>query len=130
MFGVAVWLTMAPAAAYRTLALLAHDLVEGSAAFARVGRWINEHLSDSIVLKGAGLAWLDGLSSAIEGFLILSGKSWAAWIVIVGLACLIPFEILSIEHRPDVTKFLVLLVNVLIVAYLARGQIRKARVRP
>jgi len=127
MLGVALWLTAAPGAAFRTLEHLARELAEGGAAFARAGRWINEHLSSSIVIRGALLAWLDSLSSALEGFLLLSGKSWAQWVVILGLACLLPFEILSIEHRPGIGKFFVLGVNVLIVAYLARGQMRKAR---
>jgi uncharacterized membrane protein (DUF2068 family) len=128
MFGVALWLTTAPGAAYRTLDLLARELAEGGALFARTGRWIHAHLSSSVVLRGAVLAWLDSVSSALEAFLLLSGKSWAQWIVILGLACLLPFEILSIEHRPGIGKFLVLGANAVIVAYLARGQIQKARV--
>jgi len=129
MFAVALWLTTAPGTAYRTLELLARDLTEGGAAFARMGYWIREHLSDSIVMKGAVLAWLDSTSSAVEAFLLLSGKAWAEWIVIVGLACLIPFEIFSIEHKPGIGKLLVLGVNAVIVIYLARLQIQKARAR-
>ncbi len=129
MFGVALWLTTAPGAAYRTLELVARDLAEGGAVFARIGHWIREHLSDNIVLRGAELAWLDSLSSVVEAVLLLSGRPWAEWIVIVGLACLIPFEIRSIEHRPGVARFLVLLANLLIVAYLARAQVQKARAR-
>jgi uncharacterized membrane protein (DUF2068 family) len=125
MFGVALWLTTAPGAAYRTLELLARELAEGGAAFARAGHWIHDHLSSGIVLRGAVLAWIDSLSSAVEAFLLLSGKSWAQWIVILSLAGLLPFEILSIEHRPGIGKFLVLGANAVIVAYLARGQIRK-----
>jgi uncharacterized membrane protein (DUF2068 family) len=70
---------------------------------------------------------LDSLSSAAEAFLLLSGKTWAQWLVIVGLACLVPFEILSIEHRPGAGKFVVLGANLLIVAYLAWAQVKKAR---
>jgi uncharacterized membrane protein (DUF2068 family) len=128
MFAVALWLTTAPGAAYRTLDLLARELAEGGAIFARAGHWIHAHLSSSVVIRGAVLAWLDSVSSALEAFLLLSGKSWAQWIVILGLACLLPFEILSIEHRPGIGKFLVLGANAVIVAYLARGQLQKARV--
>jgi uncharacterized membrane protein (DUF2068 family) len=125
MLAVALWLTIAPGAAYRSLEMLAHELAEGGAAFARAGHWINDHLSSNIVVRGALLAWLDSVSSALEAFLLLSGKTWAQWIVIVGLACLLPFELLSIEHRPGIGKFLVLGANALIVAYLAREQLRK-----
>ena len=127
MFGVALWLTTAPGAAFRTLESLARQLAEGGAAFARAGHWIQEHLTSSFVLRGALLAWLDSLSSALEGFLLLSGKPWAHWIVILGLAALLPFEVLSLEHRPAVGKVIVLVANVLIVAYLARLQLQRAR---
>ncbi len=127
MFGVALWLTIAPGEAYRTLDFMARELVEGGAAFARLGNWIHAHLSNNIVLRGAVLAWVDSVSSAVEGFLLLSGRTWAQWIVIVGLAGLLPFEIASIVHHPRVGKFAVLAANLAIVAYLARGQILKAR---
>jgi hypothetical protein len=127
MFGVALWLTTAPGSAFRMLNLVARDLAEGGAAFARLGHWLQIHLSSNVVVRGAQLAWLDSVSSAVEGFLLLSGKTWAQWVVIVGLACLIPFEILSIEHRPGIAKFVVLGVNAAIVAYLAWVQVRKAR---
>jgi uncharacterized membrane protein (DUF2068 family) len=106
---------------------VARDLAEGGAAFARLGHWLQIHLSSNVVVRGAQLAWLDSVSSAVEGFLLLSGKTWAQWVVIVGLACLIPFEILSIEHRPGIPKFVVLGANAAIVAYLAWVQVRKAR---
>jgi uncharacterized membrane protein (DUF2068 family) len=127
MFGVALWLTTAPGAAFRTLEQLARQLAEGGAAFAQAGHWIQEHLTKSFVLRGALLAWLDSISSALEGFLLLSGKPWAHWIVIIGLAALLPFEVMSLEHRPAIGKLLVLLANVAIVAYLARVQILRAR---
>jgi hypothetical protein len=127
MFGIALWLSIAPGEAYRTLDFMARELVEGGAAFARLGNWIHAHLSNNIVLRGAVLAWLDCVSSAIEAFLLLSGKTWAQWVVIVGLAGLLPFEILSIVHHPRVGKFVVLAANLAIVAYLARVEILKGR---
>jgi hypothetical protein len=129
MLGVAIWLTAVPDSAYRAFAELARDLTEGGAAFARLGHWIQSHLSHTIVVRGAILAWLDSLSSGLEGALLLSGKPWAHWIVILGLACLLPFEIHSIFHRPAISKFLVLVANVAIVVYLAYSEIRKARAR-
>ena len=127
MLGVALWLTFAPAAAYRTFELVARELTESGAAFARAGHWLREHLSNSIVVRGAVLAWLDSASTALEAFLLLSGKTWAAWVVILGLACLLPFEVLSLEHRPGIIKGFVLAANILIVVYLARIELRKRR---
>ena len=128
MFGVALWLTIAPGAAYRTLEGLARELAEGGVVFARIGHWIHDHLSHTLVFRGAILAWLDGASSALEGFLLYSGKAWAEWIVILGLACLLPFEIASIIHHPGLAKFIVLGVNILIVLYLTRARLRQPHV--
>ncbi len=128
MFGVALWLTIAPGEAYRTLDFIARELVEGGAAFARFGNWIHAHLSNTIVLRGAVLAWLDCVSSAVEGFLLLSGRTWAQWIVIVGLAS--PAAVrdpLDRTSHPRIGKFVVLAANLAIVAYLAWGQIQKGK---
>ncbi len=127
MLGVALWLTVAPGSAFRILEWLSRELAEGGAAFVRASHWIRAHLSSGFVLRGALLAWLDSASSALEGFLLLSGKSWAEWVVIAGLACLLPFEIKAVLHRPDPARFLVLVANVAIVAYLARIRLRKTR---
>ena len=129
MLAVAIWLTVKPASAYHVVERVARDLADGGAAFGRLGRWIQENLSTTFMVRGTMLAWLDSLTSAIEGTLLVSGKPWAHWIVIIGLAALLPFEILSIEHRAGIGKFLVLGANVIIVVYLARGEIRKAQHR-
>jgi uncharacterized membrane protein (DUF2068 family) len=127
MFVVALWLTAAPGAAYRALDSLAHELTEGGVEFARAGSWIHAHLSSGIVSKGAVLAWLDSLLGTVEVVLLRSGKSWANWIVIAALACLLPLEIRSLAHRLSAGKLLVFIANAAIVAYLAWDQIRKQR---
>lgn len=120
MLILALWLTLAPAAAYRSLDALAHDLAEGGAAWARAGTWFQENLTHGAVAGGAVLAWLDSASTTIEGFLLLSGKSWAQWIVAAGLGCLLPIELLSLDHRPSAIKLMVLIANAAIVIYLVR----------
>jgi hypothetical protein len=129
MLGVALWLTLAPHSAYRTLDALARDFDEGGLIFGRLGRWIHDHLSNTFVAHGAILAWLDSISSAVEGGLLLSGKTWAEWVVIISLALLLPFEAHSIWHRPSVGKVAVLGANALIVGYLARAQLLRARAK-
>ena len=120
MLILAVWLTLAPAAAYRSLDALAHELAEGGAAWARAGAWFQEHLTHRVMAGGALLAWLDSTSTAIEGFLLLSGKSWAQWIVAAGLACLLPVELLSLDHRPSATKLMVFIANAAIIGRARR----------
>jgi uncharacterized membrane protein (DUF2068 family) len=97
-----------------------HELAEGGIAWERAGEWLQTNLTHRVVAEGAVLAWFDSVSTAIEGALLLIGSSWAEWIVAIGLACLLPIEALSIEHRPGLGKLVVLLANAVIVVYLVR----------
>lgn len=127
MFGLAVWLTAAPGEAQRSLDWLAREIAEAGAIWARAGAWTEGHLTSGVMTGGAVLAWLDGVASAIEGMLLLSGRPWAEWIVIFELACLLPVELLAVESQPDMGRFIVLAVNAAIVFYLARRRVRRRR---
>jgi uncharacterized membrane protein (DUF2068 family) len=124
MLLLALWLTAAPAAAYQSLGALAHELAEAGALWARAAHWLHANLSRSIVTEAAVLAWLDALTTAIEGFLLLRGGAWGEWTVAIGLVCLIPFELLSLVHRPGAIKALLLALNVIIVLYLIFRRLR------
>jgi hypothetical protein len=118
MLGLAIWLTAAPAAAYLSLGTLVHDLAEAGPIGAHAAHWLSANLSKSIVTEAAILAWLDALTTLIEGFLLLRGGVWGEWMVALGLACLLPFELLSLVHRPNAAKAALLAVNAVIVVYL------------
>lgn len=127
MLALAVWLTAAPAAAYHSVEALARELAEAGAVWARAGNWIDAQLTLRVIVGAAILAWLDGISTTIEGVLLWSGKPWAEWIVIMTLALLLPVELASLEHRPGLVKALVLLLNTVIVIYLAHRRIQEQR---
>lgn len=127
MLALALWLAAAPGAVVRSLDFLARELAEGGATWARAAAWIHLHVTNTVIGEAAVLAGLDGLSTAIEGLLLLSGRVWAEWIVIAGLALLLPAEILSLEHRPGTGKSIVLVVNAAIVIYLARDRVLASR---
>lgn len=129
MLVLAVWMTAAPSTVSRSLESLARELAEGGAIWVRVGAWIQSHLTGRVIAEAGALAWLDTVSTAIEGLLLLSGKSWAEWIVILGLAALVPIELLSLEHRPSLGRGTLLLVNAAIVVYLVTRRVRGKRVR-
>jgi hypothetical protein len=126
MLGLALWLTFAPHTVYRSLVSLTRELAEGGVAWVRIGAWIQNHLTGRVIARGALLAWLDTVATAIEVLLLLSGSSWGEWIVIVGLAALIPLETLSLEHRPGVAKGVILVTNTAIVIYLVMRRVRRA----
>jgi uncharacterized membrane protein (DUF2068 family) len=67
---------------------------------------------------GAAIAG-DGVFSAFEGWALLRGFRWAPWVVVVATATLIPFEVVAIVRHRRIGRFVLLAVNLAIVAYLA-----------
>jgi len=126
MLILALWLTIAPGAAYRSLDTLAFELAQGGYLLARAGVWLQAHLTHQVVTEGAALAWLDSVTTFIEGFLLLNGSPWAEWVVTIAVALLLPLEVLSLLHRPGVTKLLLLIANAAIVVYLVRRRLAGA----
>jgi uncharacterized membrane protein (DUF2068 family) len=76
------------------------------------------------------LAWLDGTVTLLEGILLLWGKAWGEWLVVGGLALLLPVEALGMIRRPSVVRAVVLAVNALVVAYLARRRMKRVPTGP
>ena len=124
MLALALALTFAPV---RSVAFARHasfELSETGALGWRLSRWIEPHLTTRVEHRAAALAWLDGASTIAEGFLLLSGTAWGEWIVVAGLALLLPFEGVALARRLRVGRALVLLINAAVVAYLARDRWR------
>jgi uncharacterized membrane protein (DUF2068 family) len=61
-----------------------------------------------------------------EGTGLALGKRWAEYLTIISTASLMPIEILEIYRGPSAAKFLLLLVNLVIVGYLVR-EVRRTR---
>ena len=60
-----------------------------------------------------------------EGIGLWMLKRWAEWFTVIATGSLIPIEAYEIYRHPTAVKFLVLLVNIGIVAYLAYRIVRK-----
>lgn len=119
VLALALFLTVDPRSAEHLVMIVARDLSEGGAFTARAGAWLGMHASLTDVRHVAMIAWLDGVTTAAEGFLLLRGKAWGEWIVIGALAALVPVEAVSLERHPGPIKLVVLLLNIVIVVYLA-----------
>lgn len=63
---------------------------------------------------------LDGAFSLFEGWVLYLGKWWAPWLIVVAMVSLVPFEIVAIVRHRRIGRVVLLVVNVAIVAYLAR----------
>jgi len=126
MLGLAIFLTAAPARAYRDVQRFGVELAVAGATLHPVGKWIDEHLTTLIVTRGTLLVWLDAISSGAEDARPLTGSSWGEWIVAGGLGVLLPVEILSLRRGPSIAEIRVLVVNAAVVAYL----LKDLRARP
>lgn len=60
----------------------------------------------------------DALLSSVEGYALWRGYTWGEWMVVATTASLIPFELYALAHRVRVGRVILLVLNVVIVAYL------------
>jgi uncharacterized membrane protein (DUF2068 family) len=106
-----------------------------------VARAWQEHVGNHLVialgralaslLSAQGLHWLelglglDALLSAFEGFTLWRGYAWAPWVVAGATAVPIPFELLQMLRRPRPSRVALLVLNAIVVAYLARMVARR-----
>jgi uncharacterized membrane protein (DUF2068 family) len=75
------------------------------------------HARHSLIWTAAALLLDAGLGS-VEGWALSRGYTWGEWLVVGTSAFLIPFEIRALVHHLRVGRALLLLVNLVIVAYL------------
>ncbi|MDY7233059.1 DUF2127 domain-containing protein [Hyalangium rubrum] len=129
MLGLALFLTVAPESAGALAKHLATELSSGGTFMRRIGAWLGAHSLGTLVAEARLAAWLDGLTTALEGGLIYRGKAWGEWVVIALLSVLIPAELVSMARRPSEAKVLVLVLNAAVVAYLVWLRLRAGRAR-
>jgi uncharacterized membrane protein (DUF2068 family) len=71
----------------------------------------------------------DGTMTLIEGWALFHGRWWGPWLVVVATGSLLPFEVVTLLHHPHPVRFAVLMVNLVIVWYLAGKALRERRER-
>lgn len=77
------------------------------------------------VLVVAGALGLDGALLLVEGWALLRGRPWGAWLVVAASGTLLPFEVVALARQPALGRVLLLLLNLAIVAWLVRHALRK-----
>lgn len=127
LLALAVWLAVDRASAMRFGVALAVELTERGALWSRVGRWLQSVLSISLITRVAVLAIPDAIVSGVEAMLLWRGKSWGEWLVVVGLATLLPWELHSLVVRPSAGRIVALLANAAVVFYLVRQLVTSHR---
>lgn len=100
------------------LALVAIGLVAHADARALVWRLFG-YVSER-KLQAAGLASaLYALVFVAEGVGLLALQSWAEWLTVIVTTSFIPLEIWKIAHHPTTPAIVTLVLNVVVVVYLA-----------
>lgn len=127
---LALYLTLKTPSALHVSRVLAHELSEGGALLGRVALWLERYVTPRALSRVAAVAWLDGAFTALEAFLLWRGHALGEWVVVLGLAVLLPFEAVAAAHHPSAARIVVLLLNAGIVLYLAARRWAAYRERP
>jgi hypothetical protein len=69
----------------------------------------------------------DGAMSLVEGWALVHGHWWGPWLVVVATGSLLPFEVVALAHHPHIVRAVLLLLNLVMVAYLVHQALRERR---
>jgi uncharacterized membrane protein (DUF2068 family) len=72
---------------------------------------------------------LDGVLSGVESWALHTRRWWAEWLVVIASGSLLPYELFELVRHVRAGRALVLVVNAVIVVYLARRAGRLGRPR-
>ena len=114
----ACYLAFDPTGVLRAEIALAHELSERGALWSHLAGWLDAHVTLHAVRRVALLTALDGVMTAVEAWLLWRGSALGAWVVVTGLAVLVPFEVLAFIRHPRPLRAVVLAINLAIVVYL------------
>ena len=72
------------------------------------------------ILVVGTLLTLDGIITVLEGYALLRGWRWGVWLVVAATSMLLPFEIAALIDEVTAFRSVVLIINLVIVAWLLR----------
>jgi uncharacterized membrane protein (DUF2068 family) len=72
----------------------------------------------------------DGTASLVEGWALYHGHWWGPWLVVVMTGSLMPFELVALAHHLTAIRVVLVVLNAVIVWYLARLALAERRHRP
>ncbi|ANW22772.1 hypothetical protein BA953_00335 [Vibrio coralliilyticus] len=56
----------------------------------------------------------------VEAYGLWKGLRWTEWLALIGCVIYVPFEVYGLIHHPGIIGAVILIVNLLIIAYIAR----------
>jgi uncharacterized membrane protein (DUF2068 family) len=103
--------------------LVRHSHLDPARHYPRIFIQAAAHTSDSRLRSLAGLAFLYAVVRLIEAYGLWRLRIWAEWFAILAGAVYLPLEIYELFRRATWMRAGVFLVNLFIVAYLARVRV-------
>jgi len=127
VLAMALTLTLASGYAFEQARHWTRNMLEHGGLLHQAALWMQNHLTIGTVKTVRLLAWLDGAMTALEAGLLISGKSWGEWLVVAGLAALLPFEVRAAIVHGHLAHYVVLTANTAIVLYVVHRQLERHR---
>lgn len=57
----------------------------------------------------------------VEAYGLWKGLRWTEWLALIGCVIYVPFEVYGLIHHPGIIGAVILIVNLMIIAYIARA---------
>lgn len=76
-------------------------------------------LGDTNLLMLAAIAAAYSMLRFVEGYGLWTGRVWAQWIALISGIMYLPLEIYELIRKPALAKWIILLINLAIVVYIA-----------
>ena len=87
--------------------------------YARVFLDWADRVTDTNLLSIAMVAMAYSLLRFVEAYGLWRERAWAEWLALVSGALYVPFEVWDLFHKPTWVRAAILLINLLVVAYMA-----------
>ncbi len=98
--------------------IVAHFHLDPTRRMASIFLKVAEDTSDARLQFYAALAAVYAMIRFAEAWGLWQQRVWAEWVGVIGAAIYIPFELIQIVRRPHSLHFILLALNLFLVAYL------------
>ncbi len=93
MLALAVWLSVARVAPFTSVSGWCWSSRRAAVTLGAAGALDEPIPHAALAIDAAVLAWIDGLSTALEAALLWRGSAWGEWFVVLAIAVLLPSRV-------------------------------------
>jgi len=88
-----------------------------------------QHMTEKTLVLVALGALIYSIIRFAEAYGLWRARAWAEWFALISGSVYVPFEIRALMHHPNLIKWGILLINILIVLYMAHLRMEASRAR-